>query len=53
MQALSVILVLAFMLLCPALAGNSDSSRPGIGTFAYNGSPIAASVSQPVVVATR
>ena len=53
MQALSVILVMAFMVVCPALAGNSDSGRPGIGTFAYHGSPIAASVSQPIVVATR
>jgi hypothetical protein len=53
MQALSVILVMAFMVVCPALAGNSDSGRPGIGTFAYRGSPIAASVSQPIVVAAR
>jgi hypothetical protein len=53
MQTLSFILALAFMLVCPALSGNSDSDRPGIGTFAYNGSPIAVSVSQPIVLATR
>ena len=53
MQTLTVILAFAFMLVCPALAGNSQSTRQGIGTFAYNGSPIAASVSQPMVVATR
>jgi hypothetical protein len=51
MQTLSFIL--AFMLICPALAGNADSGRPGIGTFAYGGSPIAVSASQPIVVATR
>ena len=53
MQTLSFILAFAFMLICPALAGNSDSGRPGIGTFAYNGSPVAVSVSQPIVIATR
>jgi hypothetical protein len=53
MQTLSFILVLAFMLVCPALTGNSDSDRPGIGTFAYNGSPVAISASQPMVLATR
>jgi hypothetical protein len=53
MQTLSFILALAFMLVCPALTGNSDSGRSGIGTFAYSGSPIAASVSQQLVVATR
>jgi hypothetical protein len=53
MQTLTVMLAFAFMLICPALAGNSDSGRPGIGTFAYTGSPIAVSVSQPIVVATR
>jgi hypothetical protein len=53
MKTLSFLLVLAFMLVCPALAGNTESSRPGIGTFAYSGSPIAASASQPIVVAAR
>lgn len=53
MQTLSFFLALAFMLVCPALAGNSDSGRRGIGTFAYGGSPISVSVSQPIVVATR
>ena len=53
MQTLSFILAFAFMLVCPALAGNSDSGRPGIGTFAYNGSPIAVSAPQAIVVAAR
>jgi hypothetical protein len=53
MQTLSFILALAFMLVCPTLSGNSDSRQPGIGTFAYNGSPVAISASQPMVLATR
>jgi hypothetical protein len=53
MQTLSFIVALAFMLVYPAFTGNSDNGRPGIGTFAYNGSPIAVSVSQPIVLATR
>jgi hypothetical protein len=53
MQTLSFILALAFMLICPALTGNADSGRPGIGTFAYSGSPVAVDASQPIVVAAR
>jgi hypothetical protein len=53
MQTLSFILAFAFMLICPALAGNSDAGRPGVGTFAYNGSPIAVSAPQAIVVAIR
>jgi hypothetical protein len=51
MQTFSFILAFAFMLACPVLAGNSDGGRPGIGTFAYSGSPVA--VSAPIVVAAR
>jgi hypothetical protein len=53
MQTLTLMLAAAFMLVFPALAGNSESARQGIGTFAYNGSPLAVSVSQPIVVAAR
>jgi hypothetical protein len=53
MQTLSFILAFAFMVICPALAGNSEAGRPGIGTFAYNGSPIAVTAPQAIVVATR
>jgi hypothetical protein len=53
MQALTVMLAAAFMLVLPALAGNAESAGQGIGTFAYNGSPLAVSVSQPIVVAAR
>jgi hypothetical protein len=53
MQTLSFILAFAFMVVWPALAGNSDAGRPGIGTFAYSGSPIAVSAPQAIVVAAR
>ena len=51
MRTLSIILAVAFVLVGPSLAGSSDSSLPGIGTFAYGGSPITASA--PIVVAAR
>jgi hypothetical protein len=41
MRTLSFILAVAFVLVGPSLAGSSDNSLPGIGTFAYNGSPVA------------
>jgi hypothetical protein len=47
MRTLSFILALAFVVVGPSLAGTSDSSLPGIGTFAYNGSP------QALVIAAR
>ena len=53
MQTLSFMLAFAFVAVWPALAGNSDAGRPGIGTFAYGGSPIAVSVPQAIVVAAR
>jgi hypothetical protein len=53
MQTLSFILGLAFVLAGPSIAGSSDSGLPGIGTFAYSGSPMAASVPQAIVVAVR
>jgi hypothetical protein len=51
MQTLSFILAFAFMLVCPALGGGSESGLPGIGTFAYSGSPVAAP--HVVLVAAR
>ena len=53
MQTLSFILALAFMTVWPALTGNLDSGRPGIGTFAYSGSPIVTLVPEALVVAAR
>src|ERR1700733_8325846 len=41
MRTLSFIFAFAFVLVGPSVAGLQDSSLPGIGTFSYNGSPIA------------
>jgi hypothetical protein len=52
MRSLSFILAFAFVLAGPSLAGSSDTSLPGVGTFAYAGS--ATVISAPsVVVAAR
>jgi hypothetical protein len=53
MRTLSFILAFAFVLAGPSLAGSSDNGLPGIGTFAYNGSPVAASAPQAMLVAAR
>jgi hypothetical protein len=52
MRTFSFILAFAFVLAGPSLPGSSDDGLPGIGTFAYNGSLIAAS-DAPMVVAAR
>ena len=39
MRTISFILAFAFILAGPSMAGSSDGSLPGIGTFSYNGSP--------------
>ena len=51
MRTLGFILAFAFVM-APSVAGLSDN-LPGIGTFAYNGSPIATSATQFFVVATK
>jgi hypothetical protein len=53
MRTLSFILALAFVVAGPSIAGSSDASLPGVGTFAYNGSPIGTSAPQTLVVAAR
>ena len=53
MRTLSLLLAIAFVLAGPSIAGSLDTSLPGVGTFAYNGSPIAASVPPAIVLATR
>ena len=53
MRTLSFLLAFAFVLAGPTIAGSSDRNLPGIGTFAYNGSPIASSAPQAIVLATR
>ena len=39
MRTISFILGFAFILAGPSIAGSSDGSLPGIGTFSYNSSP--------------
>ena len=53
MRTISFILAFAFILAGPSMAGSSDGGLPGIGTFSYNGSPIAASAPQTVIVAAK
>ncbi len=50
MRTLGFFLAFAFVLAGPSIAGSWEGGLPGVGTFAYNGSPIAA---QAIVVATR
>ena len=51
MRTLSFILVCAFVL-APSVAGLSDN-LPGIGTFAYNGSPVVTSPPQALLAAAN
>ena len=53
MRTLSFFLAFAFLLAGPSIAGSLDGGLPGIGTFAYKGSPVATSAPQAVVVAAR
>ena len=53
MRTISFILAFAFILAGPSMAGSSDNSLPGIGTFSYNGSPVAVPAPQPIVVAAN
>jgi len=52
MRTFSFILAFAFVLAGPSIVGSSETSLPGVGTFAYSGSPIVTPVPQAVVVAT-
>ena len=52
MRTISFILGFAFILAGPSMAGSSDQG-PGIGTFAYNGSPVTVSAPMPMLVAAR
>jgi hypothetical protein len=53
MRTLRFILAFAFVLAGPSIAGSTDSHLPGVGTFAYTGSPIATAASRGMVVAAR
>lgn len=49
MRTFSFILAFAFVLAGPSLAGTFDGNLPGIGTFSYNGSPVATPAPLPMV----
>jgi len=51
MRTISFILAFAFVLAGSSMAGSADAGLPGIGTFSYNGSPVAPP--QTLVVAAR
>lgn len=53
MRTISFILACAFILAGPSMAGSSDQHLQGIGTFSYNGSPVATPAPQPMVVAAN
>ena len=53
MPILSFILACAFVVACSSVAGLEDGLLPGVGTFAYSGSPIAAAEPQAIIVAAR
>jgi hypothetical protein len=50
MRTISFILAFAFILAGPSMAGSTDGSLPGVGTFAFNGSPVT-SAPAPMVLA--
>jgi hypothetical protein len=51
MRSVSFLLAFAFIVAGTSMAGSVESGLPGVGTFSYNGSPIA---SPPAMVfATR
>ncbi|MBS0530808.1 MAG: hypothetical protein JSS22_15670 [Proteobacteria bacterium] len=53
MKALSPIFALAFVVAAPSLAGSPDDHLPGIGTFAYNGVPVAKAPPQQIAALVR
>ena len=57
MRTLSFILAFAFVLGGPSLAGSSENTLPGVGTFAYNGPSMAVApqtaAHKAIVVAAR
>jgi hypothetical protein len=53
MRTFSFIVAFAAFLIGPSLAGSSEASPPGIGTFSYNGSPVVSAAPQATLVAAR
>lgn len=52
MRIFSLILAAALLLAGSTMAGSVESDLPGVGTFSYNGTPIA-TASRPMIIATR
>jgi hypothetical protein len=53
MRALSYVIALVFVLTGPSLAGSADRDMPGVGAFAYCGSPVATPVSEMVAAISQ
>jgi len=53
MRTMSLILAFAFVVAGTSMAGSAQTGLPGIGTFSYNGSPVAAAPPHTFVVAVR
>ena len=53
MRALSYVIALVFVLTGPSLAGSADRDMPGVGTFTYCGSPIAATAPDLVAAVSQ
>jgi hypothetical protein len=53
MRTISFILAFAFVLAGPSMAGSTDNSLLGIGSFSYNGSPVTIQAPQSIVVAAN
>jgi hypothetical protein len=53
MRTISFILAFAFILAGPSMAGSTDGNLPGIGTFAFTGSPAISAVAPMVVAYAR
>ena len=53
MRTISFILAFAFVLGGASMAGSADNGLPGIGTFAYHGSPVTVAASRPLVLAAK
>ena len=51
MRSTSFILAFAFLISSSAMAGSAEGNLPGVGTFAYSGSPIA--TASPLIVGSR
>jgi hypothetical protein len=51
MRTISFILAFVFVVAGCSMAGSAESTLPGVGTFSYNGTPVA--TSQSLIVAVR